>query len=270
MNKNLVICICGDQSLHKVWTDTVGNFDLFVTYYGETDRKYINDGRYYATGKGTKFNILADLTVEFSSVFEQYDSILVPDDDLYITAANWSHFFDLFKTYELEIAQPSIIGWQSFVHTSNNPNCLLRYTNWVEIMTPCFSKNAFQLCKQTFRENNTNWGIESLWNKLLGAPENKIAVIDDVIALHTRPCFFGDTYWRNNNSFESATAEVAELIKKHGVTLDFVEYGQVPRRKEDFDRRPSENKFLPDNCEVLKKAITDIRTRALAGNRNFL
>jgi len=266
--KNLIVCICGDQSMHKIWTDKNPNFDLFVVYYGETEGKFANHGKYYTTSKGTKFVILADVVERYEEVFASYDNICIPDDDLYITAYDWNRFFAIFNAYMLSIAQPSIMGWQCMMTSAHNPNYILRYTNWVEIMTPCFSQETFQKCRKTFRENRTNWGIDYMWPKLLGYPEDKIAIVDDVVAIHTRPCFFGDTYWRNKNSAESAYEEIKDLSKKYEIDLeDIVEYGGIKRKRRDYDDRPSEDKFFPNNCEIMKELIATLREKR---NRAFI
>lgn len=268
MKKNLVVSICGDESMHKIWIDNNPNFDLFVVYYGDTKDKYSNDGLYYATGKGTKFVILADVVDKNEILFSQYENILVPDDDLYITASDWNRFFQLFKDYKLCLAQPSILGWQCLMMSAHNPNCVMRFTNWVEIMTPCFNQETFQICRKVFRENKTNWGLDFLWPKLLGYPKDKVAIVDDVVAIHTRPCFYGDTYWRNSNSAASAWVEIKDLEAKYELDLmDMVEYGNIPRTRRSYDDKPSEDKFFPANCEVMKQLIETLRKKR---NRNFI
>ena len=56
------------------------------------------------------------------------------------------------------------------------------------------SRNALRTCLSTFDENKTGWSLDAVWNVLLNHPKNEIAIIDDVIAIHTRPVFGGDIY----------------------------------------------------------------------------
>jgi hypothetical protein len=98
------------------------------------------------------------------------------------------------------LAQPAILGWWTSRNSVKVSGLKLRYTNWVEMMCPCFSKKALELCKETFNADKSCWGIEFIWNKLLGFPKNKIAIIDEVHAIHTRPMMDGDNYKMNNIS----------------------------------------------------------------------
>lgn len=262
MKKNLIVAVCGDESLHKVWMNGCPNFDLFVVYYGDLVDKYKYDGKYYEKENGTKFNILNKVIKKYENIFENYEAVLVPDDDLYATASDWNRFFQLFHQYRLELAQPSIFGWQSNRESGNHPDYILRYTNWVEIMSPCFSKSCLQKIKHTFGFNETDWGIDYIWIKLLGYPQNKIAIIDDVIALHTRPCFYGDTYWRNKNNFDKAVLEIRKIGEDNDINLDnIIVYGGVKQQRETFSNLPSNNKFLPANCDILKSLIKDLRKK---------
>lgn len=243
--------------MHKYWTGQPDpGFDLFLCYYGDKGSLYKRECLYYDQAKGSKFQIVSQLADRHADIFDQYDAIFVPDDDIFIEPEDLRRFFDIFHAQDLWVAQPSLMGWWSVPITNHHWGTLMRYTNWVEIMMPCFSKYAFGICKQTFMENRTNWGIEILWDKLLGSPQDKIAIVDEVIAIHTRPCFFGDTYQRNNNSFEIATQELHEVVEKHGVSLDKVVYSEVPLGEHFFDG-PSENRFFP-NCPFLKKKIRQL------------
>lgn len=260
--KNLIVAICGDESMHKFWMDKQKDFDLFVVYYGDDDEKYKKDGIHYERAKGTKFVIMDQICQKYDDFLKQYDAILIPDDDLYITGGDRNRFFGLFHKYEMKIAAPSIMGWQLMIMSAHNPQYILRYTNWVEIMTPCFDQSTFQAVRHTFTENDTNWGIEYLWTKILGTPKTSIGIIDDVVALHTRPCFYGDTYQRNNNNFEKALDEICKLSAKHGVDLlDHEQYGGVKRELEDYNNNGSEAKFFPANCEILKELVTSVRKK---------
>lgn len=266
--RNLVVAVAGDESLHKIWNEGTPNFDLFVVYYGDAEGRYKSDGIAYERCKGTKFNILADIEEKHRGLFKQYDAILVPDDDLYISCEDLNRFFSIFHQYELSLAQPSIIGWLSVWISGHDPNWLLRYVNWVEIMTPCFSQECFQKVKHTFRENRTNWGIDHWWVKLLDYSEDKIAVVDDIVAIHTRPCFHGDTYWRNDNTVDGAMEEIKKLAEKYDFKLDDHRvWGGIKRDMLEFHGRPSEGKFYPANCKSLKEAVTSLRKKRF---KNFI
>ena len=259
--KNLIVAICGDESLHKTWVEGNPEFDLCIFYYGDNKEKYKNEATLYDQAKGTKFVILDQMAKKYADFFDKYDAILVPDDDLYITTEDWNRFFKIFHAYQMKLAQPSILGWQCVFTSCPNANYILRYTNWVEIMTPCFNQETFQKLKKTFAENKTNWGIDFLWIKLLESPKTGVGIIDDVVAIHTRPCFYGDTYWRNKNSCDDAIKEITDLRVKYDIQEEICVYGGVERDRYAYDQNGSEDKFMPGNCKVLKELINSLRRK---------
>lgn len=254
--KNLIIVAAGDESLHRNWG--VGDYDVFVVYYGDKKEKFQHASKYFHCAKGTKFKLVDELVSKYRDVLDKYDAIFIPDDDLYMKNATINRFFKLFHEYNLQIAQPSIIGWGSLQCTLHQPNTILRFTNWVEIMCPCFSKEAFFSCAWSFNQNNSNWGIERLWNKILNEPKDKLAIIDCVIAIHTRPCFFGDTYWLNGNTFESAMQDDQDIVNKYQVSREIIEHSRI----EDtcFNKRKSEDRIYPD-VDGFKEFCTSLRSQ---------
>ena len=248
MKKNLVFVAAGDESLHHEWADSnYRQFDVMIAYYGKGEKLIPEFKQFFI--KGTKFGIVHKIYK--GNHFDDYDAILILDDDLFISADDLNRFFTIFHEYDLWMAQPSIIGWYSVVITLTVPGSLLRYTNWVEIMCPCFNKDALKLCSATFVENNSNWGIERIWNDILKNPKDKIAIIDSVSAIHTRPCFFGDVYHRNQNTFHSACADAEKIIDKYNLDCKLVVYNDIKITQQTIDKLPSENKFFP-NVKLLE------------------
>lgn len=213
--RNLVIAAVGDQSLHTHWKLLKrADFDLFLIYYGDNEG-YEQSSRYHVRKKGTKFHLIADMFDERPDLFE-YEYIWMPDDDIYIKSGDVERLFKLAKRYDLWLCQPSIIGWYGLDVTLHHKNSILRYTNYVEIMCPCFQSEALRKCISTFRENKTGWGIDSVWNIKLEHPTDRIAVVDDVVAIHTRPVGGGDMYKKQaNNSIDNALKEAYELYDKY-------------------------------------------------------
>ena len=66
-------------------------------------------------------------------------------------------------------------------------NSLLRYVDFVEIMCPVFSTRALRVCRGSFRDSVSGFGLDHLWPALLGGARSRIAIIDSVGVIHTRP-----------------------------------------------------------------------------------
>ena len=233
MSKNLIILCAGDSSLHNYWHK---DFDLLINYYGKFKNRYKNHCKYYFTLKGTKFNIVGEL-LENKKIFEKYDNFFIPDDDIYFESKNLHKFFEIFNKFNLQLSQPSILGWWSIKQSLRVPGLVLRYTNWVEMMCPCFSKNALEKCKSTFNNDKSCWGIEFVWNKLLGKPKNKIAIVDEVFGIHTRPVMGGDNYSINKISALQCSKDWTKN-KKESEYENFLCYGFVKSQGKIIEPTP--------------------------------
>jgi hypothetical protein len=69
--------------------------------------------------------------------------------------------------------------------TLTNRSFKLRFTNFVEIMAPCFSRNFLKRCAPSFGANLSGWGLDYLWPTWAESP-SKVAIIDSVAVRHTR------------------------------------------------------------------------------------
>jgi Protein of unknown function (DUF707). len=270
--KNLVISTVGDQSLHKLWIKSEA-YDTCLVYYGDKEG-YPEESTFYKKAKGYKYHLIKDLLDESPHFFE-YDYIWLPDDDVAARPSDIIKLFSMMKEYQLEISQPSIMGYYGVEVNLHKTGSILRYTNWVEIMCPCFSSAALKICKESFKENNCGWSIEGIWNVLLGHPRDKIAIIDDVIVCHTRPVLTGDTYTNLTNPLEFALKEANDVcsrweLGKHAQSdLSYgkpistevycaVQYGQV--RKVVGKNIPKDKRCWPDS-EIFTDMITSLKYR---------
>lgn len=256
MHKNLLVGCVGPTSLHKEWICGDLNFDLMLVDYGDNEQ-YRQDAQYYLKAKGTKFNIIGSI---FDEIPKEYDYVFIPDDDLYMNGITISRLFDIAAQYGLKICQPSLLGYYSIYVNLHNPASVLRYTNYIEIIGPCFSRDTFELCRPTFSYNKSCWGIEMLWDKLLGFPQDQEAVVDDVIAIHTRPCFWGDYY--SNNGVDSPYVEAKKLVEENGLSWEKKVYGKIEKIMGEADfAAPSETRIypnvpgMPELCKSLSRKI---------------
>ncbi len=221
MNKNLIISTVGDESLHNQWiSNPNSNFDTVLIYYGDKKPFSSEPNRY--NRKGAKFPLVLDI-IEENPHLLNYEYIWLPDDDISIYPEEISMLFYFAKKYDLWICQPSLMGWYGVSPTLHQQNSHIRFTNYVEVMCPCFSSSILKKCKSTFKENNSCWGIDSLWNVMLKHPTDKLAIIDDVIAIHTRPIGGGDMYKNHSQGLiENAMNEAKDIYYKYN--LEFENY----------------------------------------------
>jgi len=225
-SKNLVIAAVGDESLHKHWMPEIG-YDVYLIYYGDQKGHFSDESKFYKERKGTKFHLIHEILPEI----QDYDYVWMPDDDIFLTPKYIRRLFDIASKYELEICQPSIIGWYGLKVTLCQQDSFLRYTNYVEIMCPCFSKNAINKCKETFVENKTGWGIDAAWHILLEQSTDKLAIIDEIAATHTRPIGGGDMYKEQaQGKIQIAMKEAKKIYEKYNImdaNYKDIQHGQI-------------------------------------------
>jgi hypothetical protein len=267
-SKFLVISTVSDRSLHRFWCPSKA-YDTCLIYYGNGEG-FPDVSTYYVRAKGPKFHLIDQILTEHPEWLSKYQYVWMPDDDVCLAEEDLLRLFKLSAEYHLEISQPAIMGWYGPIPPLCNTDTVLRYTNWVEIMCPVLSRHAIQKCRETFRANITGWSIDAAWNVLLGHPKNKIAIIDDVAAIHTRPVFGGDVYKQLDGEDPLVKGEndsVPVRLKYRlneetdldqgkplgqGEIFGCVTYSEV--KKDMEGERPRSERFWPSSS-ILKKAI---------------
>ena len=227
---NLIIAPAGDKSLHKEWLKGNPEFDLVLLYYGDNKdiaKSYTQDTSHVYASKGFKWwltKAFIDSNLEWVS---KYEYIWFPDDDLLIDTANINRLFQIAKQYKLSICQPSLLGHASHQVTLPQDNYFLRYTNFVEVMAPCMDLDTVMKVKKTFDANYSSWGYDHAWPYLLGYPKDKIAIIDIVRMVHTKPTGNPALYSQIPHSLEQDTNMVYEKYCPN-IIPTIVEYTQIP------------------------------------------
>jgi hypothetical protein len=197
MKKYLVISTVGDESLHSEWIQDNPIFDLVLIYYGNNKdiaKIYSKQTPYVYAAKGEKYHLLKSFILSEPEFISQYSYIWLPDNDVSISTQSINKMFLLAEEYNLSLAQPAMIGYVSHQITLPQPNNLLRYTNFVEVLAPLMSLDTLILVKNTFDKNYSGWGYDALWPYMLNYPKDKIAIIDSVVMTHTKP--IGNDYSR--------------------------------------------------------------------------
>ena len=193
------------------------DFDLFVSYFGDRPGRYAQGCDFHEHRRGPKWPCIGALLREHSALLDAYDCVWFPDDDLAADTATLDRMFAFFHAYGVSVAQPALsrdsyCTWRTL---RQEDGCVLRYTRFVEIMAPMFSREALRVCAPTFTESDSGWGLDWLWPQLCEhAGLGRMAVIDATPVRHTRPCG-GELYRRNPQLAPRADAE--RLLQHYGV-----------------------------------------------------
>src|SRR5262249_25185182 len=119
---------------------------------------------------------------------------------------------------EFLLSQPAL-GSGSFVAhdiTRQRAHLRWRYTSFVEIMCPCFSRAAWDTCRPYLSATLSSWGTDLLFPKLLGYPNRQIAIVDETPVFHTRQPMLGDNIPTLQAAGIDPANEVLQLLEKYG------------------------------------------------------
>jgi hypothetical protein len=218
----LVIVRAGDQSLHPRWTNSTAtrSWDLVVSYYGRDPARYREASAHRIDDDGAKWPGLHRL-LRREHFWRDYDYVWLPDDDLAIDEDGVNALFATVAAHDLALAQPAL-SWSSFYShpvTIRHPSFRLRFTDFVEIMAPCFGRRALETCLETMAASASGWGFDWTWPREVGAADRRCAVIDDVTVTHTRRVG-GPNYDALRNTGVAPGVEAQALRRRHGIAPD--------------------------------------------------
>lgn len=217
---NCVISAVGKNSLHRMWLEGECDFDLHLIVYDDSLELYHGDTPYICHIKGYKLKVIYQYLESHSELKEQYEYFFFPDDDIEMNAATINSIFKAMQNYKLKIAQPALyLSYYTWEHTLKDRYCKLRYTNFIEMMVPCFSREALKKVLFTFNENETGWGTEAHWPLLIDASSQDMAIIDEVSVKHTRPIQSGQQIHQR---------ELAAYLEKYNISIKVCLYAVVP------------------------------------------
>jgi hypothetical protein len=223
--KMLLIVRAGDSSLHETWLEGKSglprNWDLHISYFGNDQQPF---GHMPADvsltfERGPKFKGLAQCLDKVSTRLDQYDYIGFPDDDLKADCATWNRFADIIDRHRPMLAQPalSLRSFYSYEELIQRPDLSLRWTNFVEVMCPVFSREALGVALPYFSEGESGWGMDSLWPHLFSYERQTLCVVDETPVLHTRAIGVGSLYRMLAESEVSPIQEKVAFLSRHGI-----------------------------------------------------
>ena len=244
--KNAVFVPVGKDSLHRQLLKGDADFDLHLLIYDGSYNKFCNDSDFVACDAGYKMDMIYRYLHRHPELFEKYEYFFLLDDDIVISTEDVNRLFSMMREYQLKIAQPSLVmSYYTYKHTAFHPFYILRYTNFVEMMMPCFSRDALKAVLPTFEQKIRWCGIEMHWPVLVGSNHKDMAIVDAVSAKHTRPV-------QSWNSLSQLQQE--NYLKKHNLSWSIEMYGGLPLDNVDFEGKQAFDE-LRTYCEKIKQDL---------------
>lgn len=161
--------------------------------------------------RGKFDNINAELQ-QYGSL-DEFDWIVVTDDDVMLPAKFLDRFLYLTSRYDLKIAQPAhrFHSFASFAITKRQWAVLARRTTFVECgPLTAFHRSTFGKILP-FPSSRWAWGLDLYWADIARREGWKIGVIDALPIRHYRPV--AKTY-----NGKEAIAEARELLRQKGIS----------------------------------------------------
>ena len=195
---------CGAGSLHAQWlTGAPRSWDLVVNHYDGTYRQAIPcDVELHQEGPlpGTKFTAMHALLEQRPDLLSRYAFVLLLDDDVVIPEPGLERLFRIAADAGLDLAQASLSAdshsfFDIFRHQGG---AALRPVRGVEIMMPLLSRAALRAARPLFGQTISGWGLDYALAEIVARDLcGRVAVVDDVVARHTRPVdTAGGAYYR--------------------------------------------------------------------------
>lgn len=245
IKKNCVIVSAGNSSLHRQLCDSNANFDLHLLVYDDSYEVFCQDSKFVCQLSGYKMDMVYQYLHKYPEFIDKYEFFLLLDDDIQVSVDAVNELFKIMKDYNLKIGQPSLTNsYYTYEHTLHNPMCVLRYTNFVEMMMPCFSHDALLAVLETFAAHVRWRGIEFHWPILVNTNKRDIAVIDSVQAIHTRPVqSITDEYYQI----------MQEYLKVNNLKEEIYLYSEVTYAKSAYE----DYKKVRANIDAIATGLTN-------------
>jgi hypothetical protein len=232
--RNIIIAPCGNKSsiFSEFWLryKEEKEFEVCLLFYHEQ----VNNPAVYAEAdhffhlKGFKYHMIHRLLTEIHPEWlQQYDHFYFLDDDIEIDTRQINQLFALSKGFNTYISCASLTmdsycSWPIF---KQEPNSWCRFVGQIEVMAPLFNREALQRCLETFVANRSSWGMDSVWPKILGYPEDRLVVFDTVTMRHTQPVGKGELYQKIG---VDPHEEWAAITARYGAKRhNYQEYGRL-------------------------------------------
>jgi hypothetical protein len=239
MRRNLVVARVGRGSLHPSWFDKSAsrNWDLFLCPFQDIPDQEGLDCVRGDVIPGPKWTGLTKLLNSWDG-WRDYDYVWLPDDDLFAPQSVINMMFDFARQVNFALFAPGLHESSYYAHfiAMRNKRFFARRVGFVEIMAPCFSRNALEQLLPTFSLSSTGWGwgLDSLWPKLLGY--EGLGIIDACPVLHTRPV----GQFRDAELGRRVMEESDRILRSHDCSQRLVTFDGVSTEFQDLKLPPDE------------------------------
>jgi len=218
--RNFVFTSAGDNTtFDTLWINDNIQYDIYVIYYGDNEdtfNQYKAKVKFIEKRKASKFQNFKYFYDTYPDIINQYDRFFILDDDIIFSVEDITNMFKLSRKYNLDICGPSFSksGCISHAITKHKPDTILTYTNFVEVNTPLFSKNALDKLMAILDYSLIGWGIDFLFIWCNGIDkERSYAIIHSIQCVNPHTC--------DKTIKERELHRVQDSMKREEIWFDF-------------------------------------------------
>jgi hypothetical protein len=238
INPNLVIVRAGAGSLHHEYfyppEESPRNWDRMIFSYEDVKNIDHLKAEFIIKGGLSKWTDLADLLK--NNFFEEYsyDHIMITDDDvLPVGDESINLLFTRAKEFNFQICQPSLTHESSCYWRINYhcPAFHVRFTNFVECMSPVFSRSALGKLKLDIEHSVSGCGLDLIFYELFEPTTKPMGIIDDVQVKHMKPVdhINGAFYLHLKRNNIDPNIEIKYFLDKYNIKQKIVQtLGGIP------------------------------------------
>jgi hypothetical protein len=198
-------------------------WDLAVNCFVSSNEPVDDRVEYVVDGGVSKLcNVKATIAAH-PGIFDDYQAVLLMDDDIGIAHEDVDTFFWLMSRYQLDLAHPAFSDASAgpFPAMFRQRESVVRFTSTVDVRSPAFSRAGLQACLDSFDQSISREGLGAVWSRLLEDRKHAIGVIDAVTVNHLRPIdtIDGPFYKHLAGLGIDPTREMHDLHRQYGCWL---------------------------------------------------
>lgn len=218
--KNLLIFVVGnDHTEINRWEYPGKEFDIAFAFWGDREPagQLWNFAKYVLRQKGMKMHLVRDLIIQNPEILNDYDSVMIFDDDIFISQKHLKLFFEIYYGFGFGIACPGFMAMATDRRFNRKPEFVFRTSNTIDINSACLSRKALNATWPIIQTSDFGhgWGITEWWQEIyhkgigFTVDGERIGIIDCVPAEHTKKPGanyaqlnkFGDPYKEMENQY---------------------------------------------------------------------
>lgn len=182
MRRFLIYTSAGKHNNVHHWVNTrERSYDIWVTNYSDKPGLLKDVADFYSERKGAKFPNLLEVILNHRKQIEQYQAIMIADDDIIISPKKLERLFSQLVAQDLWIITPAFSRIGKITHdtTERKLTSRYRYTNFAEVTCPIFRTDRLLEFMDTYDAEVTCFGVDWWYLNFLNDTSHQKLVISD-------------------------------------------------------------------------------------------